>query len=510
MRKGEVNERGTPGGGRMARVVTVACVLLIIHTLAARAQYSHVTGRVTDPGGAGVWGVDLDVEESATGLPLDIANDHTDPDGYYDIVLPQGTFDIEYNAPAGVKLASEIRRNVTITGDTVINVTLPTGYYLSGRVTDSQGAGVGQVDLDVDDSETGERIPTPRDDTDANGNYLVVVPAGVFDVTYEPPPGVRKTAEVLPQIEVAGDVVLNVSLEEGYFLSGFVVDEGGSGVTAVDLDVEDIQTGETVPTARDNTDDTGHYSIVVPAGTFSIVFDPGTRDDLAAARLDSVVVGGDLVLETVTLLYGVSLSGTVTSSSGDPVANANLDVVDPGTSKSLPTPHDNTDASGHYQVTVPPGTYDLLMKPPPGSGLLEKLLPSVPVPNDTTVDFVLDDATGIGSGGSEETEGRLPAVFTLSQNYPNPFNPRTTITFTIQADEKSGAEGEERDRIHLEVFDLRGHRMKVLVDGTLLPGTHTVVWDGRDERGMPVSSGVYLYELRCGSYRALRKMSVMK
>jgi len=214
----------------------------------ALAQFHHVSGRVTDPRGSGVWGVDIDVEDSITGIPLDITNDHTDPNGDYDIVLPTGTFNIEYNAPPGVKLVSEIRRFVLVQNDLVIDIVFEDGFYLSGRVTNNLGAGVNQVDIDVDDVVTGLRIITPRDNTDINGDYQVVVPAGLFNITSEPPPGVRLAAAIHRDVEISGDMVLNFTLEDGYFVSGWVVDEGGIGLLDIDLDADDLETGESVPT----------------------------------------------------------------------------------------------------------------------------------------------------------------------------------------------------------------------------------------------------------------------
>jgi hypothetical protein len=454
--------------------------------------------------------VDIDVEDSITGTPLNITNDHTDQNGDYDIVLPTGTFHIEYNAPPGVKLVSEIRRYILVQDDLVIDVVFGDGFYLSGRVSNNLGAGINQVDIDVDDAVTGIRIITPRDNTDINGDYQVVVPAGLFDITSEPPPGVRLAAAIHRDVEISGDMVLNFTLEDGYFVSGWVVDEGGIGLLDVDLDADDLETGETVPTPRDNTDNTGHYSIVLPAGSFSITYDPLTRYDLAASRLDSVSITGDAVLDTIMLQEGILLSGIVTDWLGSPVGSADLDVVDPITSRKLPTPRDNSDSTGHYQVTVLSGVYDLRMNPPPGGLFIGEFFPSVSVLNDTTVNFILGDPTGIGG----EDGGRvnpMPRSFTLSQNYPNPFNPHTSIRFSlVELNGDVKEMGILSKRARLDVFDMRGRRVRVLVDRELLPGTYSVSWDGKDSRGIPVSSGSYVYRLRYGPHNALRKMVLLK
>ena len=492
------------------RQLLVAFIGLTFSFTAAHAQFFHVSGRVTDSGGSGVWNVDLDVEDSITGDPVNISNDHTDLNGYYDIILLSGTFNIEYNAPAGTRLVSEIRRDVVVQSDLVIDVALENGFYLSGRVTNSQGTGVGLVDIDVDEAATGLRISTPRDDTDGNGNYLVVIPGGLFRVTYEPPAGSRLVAETLLDVAILGDTVIDVSLQDGFFVTGWAVDEGGVGLANIDLDVDDLETGLRVPTPRDNTDNAGFFSIVLPAGFFSVIYDPLIRDDLAPARLDSMAITADTVLDTVILLNGVKLSGNVTDSQGSPVVGANLDVTDPSTLETILTLNDNTDETGHYQVTIPPGIYDLSMTPPAGSGLAEGTLSSVQVFDDTVVSFVLGEATGVGDGG-DRTGQPIPKGFTLSQNYPNPFNPRTSILFSLpEIDLDHRPAGEVSPRARLEIFDMRGQRVRVLMDRQALPGSYSLAWDGRDERGVQVNSGIYLYRLVYGPHRSIRKMVVLK
>lgn len=107
---------------------------------------------------------------------------------------------------------------------------------------------------------------------------------------------------------------------------------------------------------------------------------------------------------------------------------------------------------------------------------------------------------GPGDPGSSP----LPRVFSLSQNYPNPFNPLTTIGFTIP-----GKEGEAVPTV-LRIYNMRGQLVETLIDRTMVPGSHTVTWSGRDSRGLSVSSGIYIYTLEAGSEKSARKMVVLK
>jgi flagellar hook assembly protein FlgD len=88
----------------------------------------------------------------------------------------------------------------------------------------------------------------------------------------------------------------------------------------------------------------------------------------------------------------------------------------------------------------------------------------------------------------------------LYPNYPNPFNPTTTIRYDL-----SGG-----GPVRLTVFDITGALVRTLVDGERPAGIHEATWDGRDEKGREVASGVYFYRLEAGDYARTRKMLLVK
>ncbi len=106
-----------------------------------------------------------------------------------------------------------------------------------------------------------------------------------------------------------------------------------------------------------------------------------------------------------------------------------------------------------------------------------------------------ENATGIAG-----SENALPATYFLSQNYPNPFNPTTSISFGLPA----------ASEVRLEVFNLLGQRVRTLVNGDMEAGYKTVVWDGKDESGKAVSSGIYLYKLSATGFEKSQKMLLLK
>ncbi|MBW7995439.1 MAG: T9SS type A sorting domain-containing protein [Candidatus Glassbacteria bacterium] len=97
----------------------------------------------------------------------------------------------------------------------------------------------------------------------------------------------------------------------------------------------------------------------------------------------------------------------------------------------------------------------------------------------------------------------LPKAFSLAQNYPNPFNPSTTIGYAIPEENRLMG-------VKLNVFNLRGQLIRTLVDQEQGPGTYNVNWDGTDERGRQIGSGVYFYRLVAGDFVSTRKMVVLK
>ncbi|NOY57952.1 MAG: T9SS type A sorting domain-containing protein, partial [Calditrichaeota bacterium] len=99
---------------------------------------------------------------------------------------------------------------------------------------------------------------------------------------------------------------------------------------------------------------------------------------------------------------------------------------------------------------------------------------------------------------------RVPKEYALHQNYPNPFNPETSIEYALP----------ELARVSLKIYDVNGHLVRSLISGQQSAGTHLVTWDGRDENGAKVVSGVYFYQFKAAgakqSFSQTNKMILMK
>ena len=116
--------------------------------------------------------------------------------------------------------------------------------------------------------------------------------------------------------------------------------------------------------------------------------------------------------------------------------------------------------------------------------------------NGSRVVVEFDFATDV----TDDESALLPDEFQLQQNYPNPFNPTTTIEFALP----------ERGAVELIIYNTLGRKVRSLASGMYSAGSYTVSWDGTDNYGRQVTSGVYYYRLRAGDVVQSRKMLLLK
>jgi hypothetical protein len=197
----------------------------------------------------------------------------------------------------------------------------------------------------------------------------------------------------------------------------------------------------------------------------------------------------DLEVLFENTLAVVGLEVFVTAANGDTVGNfwtdangmVSVDVADEGITFSGPA------------TALNPYTFTVVDDLDEGfSGILGSV--TTTIVKDTS--FILN----VDYLGTDAADRGLPAEFALSQNYPNPFNPNTTIRFALPLS----------SLVNLRVYDVTGRMIRTLVTANQQAGYHRVVWDGMDDTGRPVASGVYLYELVAGDFRQVNKMILLK
>ncbi len=98
------------------------------------------------------------------------------------------------------------------------------------------------------------------------------------------------------------------------------------------------------------------------------------------------------------------------------------------------------------------------------------------------------------------SEIELPTEYVLDQNFPNPFNPSTTIRYGLPGDSE----------VSLTIYDIRGNTVRTINSGSQVAGWYERIWNGMDDSGVPVSTGLYLTRLHAGSYSKVIKMLYLK
>lgn len=120
---------------------------------------------------------------------------------------------------------------------------------------------------------------------------------------------------------------------------------------------------------------------------------------------------------------------------------------------------------------------------------------------DTTMDSYSDTLyVTVSEFSAIDESNALPTAFKVEQNYPNPFNPETTIKY----------QAPKNTHIRMNIYSINGQKIRTLVNEEKQAGYYTVVWDGKNDGGMNVASGIYIMQIRAGEYVNVIKMSLLK
>ncbi len=178
---------------------------------------------------------------------------------------------------------------------------------------------------------------------------------------------------------------------------------------------------------------------------------------------------------------------------GGPIPAAGVDAMEP----AAPAVATFTATGGPRGIRVEEAGHKIVFTGFPFEDV--KTSAAAPDNQKTLVARVLDwFAPDTGIDGEGDSQYRRVA---LGQNFPNPFNPTTTIAFTVP----TGAA-----HVSLVIHNVNGQVVRTLVDGSVAPGPHSIVWDGKDDAGKSLASGIYFSRIEAGGDRALRKMALLK
>lgn len=174
------------------------------------------------------------------------------------------------------------------------------------------------------------------------------------------------------------------------------------------------------------------------------------------------------------IAYGNSTDGYITNGGGTTTGRRYYQFVRPD---SL------VNEGGQFLTSYWPNSYDLAQ-----IDWVQSNLPFEPPP-DMTTPLAIDDEGNV-----------LPGRFALHQNYPNPFNPSTTIRYELAKSSK----------VNIIIYNVRGQKVKTLLEANQTLGKHTITWDGRNDAYNPVASGVYFVKMKAGDFNQTRKMILLK
>lgn len=222
-----------------------------------------------------------------------------------------------------------------------------------------------------------------------------------------------------------------------------------------------------------------HLTSSLKTAFLPLTFDP------SLVTVDSVKVG-----DSLTTIAGASLTA-------DTLAGIFTVTVECSSSDTLLGPGNFTLANVYFSGRGQGGFFQV--DRPARDGMSPYLIDDHDVWLEPTLvpgDIRVDNPTAV----EEETGDNLPSEFTLSQNYPNPFNPSTSIEFQLPV----------KAMVDLEVFNVLGQRVRLLISESLPAGNHRAVWDGHLDSGRAAATGIYFYRLRTDERSLTRKMALVK
>ena len=305
-----------------------------------------ISGYILDSDGHGVSGANI-----IFNVPDIVPSVYSDSSGYYEIYAPAGTYHVNVWPPFDSNFISYDEGGFSVTSDMTKNITLATGYKVSGYITGSLGAPVSKAVVSLDNFFCGWY-------SKSSGRYFVTAPAGTYTLRAIPANGPQGVTDFRTYSEynvvVDGDLEKDITVKTHTEISGYVLDEEGNGLAGarVIFGVPDV-----VPSVV--TDDSGYYKIYAPVGTYHVnVWPPFDSSYLSFAQPEFAVGTLDFS-KNITLSSGYKLSGYLTDSSGAPIRGALV---------ALDSFHSGwySDGMGYYFVTAPTGTYNLTIIPKTG------------------------------------------------------------------------------------------------------------------------------------------------
>jgi hypothetical protein len=407
---------------------------------------------------------------------------------------------IQVNLPAG-GVQTIISFNTIRNNDRGIQVSSGTASVTRNSIDQNDNLGidlgpVGVTPNDPLDADTGpnglQNFPVLTSVTPSIGSYIIngtLASAALGSYTLEfyaspqcDPTGFGEGAIVIGATNVVTNPLgngafalpINGSLPGGYFVSAFARPSGGVGGTS-----ELAQCVEYINTPAGSDVSVTPVDVATGGTPIELTFDDvtGSGNTLLTLSDTGPPPPGAFTFGDNATFYDLSTTATFTGS---------IEVCITYDEASLPGAESDLKLL-HYDESVP-GWVDITTSLDTDANILCGQATSL-----SSFGIAVTVPTGIGDDG--------PGTFALHPCAPNPFNPITTIRYDVP---QGGA------RVAIVVYDVAGRRIRTLVDGVQPAGKLSVVWDGRNQAGQGVASGVYFYRMSAGGFVQTRKMVLLK
>lgn len=313
------------------------------NTVQSSDRYT-VSGYVLDTNGYGIEGAEV-----IFCVPDIIPAVFTDSSGYYQASAPAGTYHFYVWPPFDSSYISYEQKELVVNSNTVKDVTLNTGYKLSGYINAPTGQAICGAVVALNDFYFNGYFST------VTGYYYIVAPAGTYTLTAHAKTGVTFPTYTETNVAINGDASKNITVAAPakYKISGFIKDANGVGLAGAEI-IFNVPT--IIPGTLTNA--SGYYEVYAPAGTYLVnVWPPFDSNYLSLEQPGFTVAGTNT--RDFTLYQGYKISGYITDVYGNPVSGA---IGALGYHISGWYSKEN----GYYFVTAPAGTYTLTIQPRTG------------------------------------------------------------------------------------------------------------------------------------------------
>jgi len=434
----------------------------------------------------------------------------------------QGYLDKYYNNKPDESSADAVGVTLGLT-TTGINFTLSLGGKITGTVT-LPGASSVSATVYATNTTTGDYYTGSASGSGSSAAYEIIgLPTGTYkvhayagkyiDEYYNNKPD--ETSADLVSVTAGGTTSsIDFTLDLGGIIKGTISSSTKGPLN--NIPVYAYSTTNHLSSADiDYTDASGNYRLIGLRSGYYKLFASGdttyafryynNKSSWSVADSVSVTAPDSATNKNFSLEVGGSISGFVYGDGGVPVSDAYVYVFGNGffdTWSLLKLTL--TSANGSYKIGgLHTGKYTVLAliecdqmwynnKPiwsPPDSVPVTMLL------NTTGINFNFPSAVE-----DEEEITQRPSEFELYQNYPNPFNPETKIEYALK---KTG-------HVTLHIYNVLGEKVKTLLDQDQPAGFYQINWDGKNDNGKPVSSGLYLYKLEVNGFSEAKRMILLK